>query len=175
MESTVGRVTRRVQVTANCENTLRQLRDKRLERIVWIDGVCIDQSGIYERDHQVGLMERIYEDAVYVEVCIQDLHESYRGALELFRAAFQRGMPEYGQEDYREPMEREVVRQLKALFERNHFGRVWVIQEVLFAKVAILRINQETVQFDQKSLEYLHWWYYQTYITIPRLYHWSSI
>ena len=94
MESTVGQVTRRVQVTANCENTLRQLRDKCLERIMWIDSVCIDQSDIYERNHQVGLMEKIYQNAVHVEVCIQYLRESYRETLKLFRPQFQCGIPE---------------------------------------------------------------------------------
>ena len=208
IESTVGQFTRRVQVTANCENTLRQLRDKCLERIVWIDGVCIDQSDIYERNHQVGLMERIYKSAAHVEVCIQDLGESYHGALELLRPEFQCGILGYGQDSAHRQLDhprrfdnparrtgfvfshprmnetypwrtsvdqREAIRQLKALFERNYFGRVWVIQEVLFAKVAILRINQETVQFDQESLEYLHRWCDQRYITIPRLHHWSSI
>jgi hypothetical protein len=48
------------------ENLARFLEQMRLDRkgkgwrYFWIDAICIDQSNISERNHQVGLMKQIY-------------------------------------------------------------------------------------------------------------------
>lgn len=55
-------------VTTNLEATLRYLRHDFVERIFWIDAICIDQSNIEERNHQVPLMKAIYSNAVAVRV-----------------------------------------------------------------------------------------------------------
>lgn len=47
-------------VPVSCANALRRMRDQLSLKIVWIDAVCIDQSNVDERGHQVGIMRDIY-------------------------------------------------------------------------------------------------------------------
>lgn len=60
-------------VTENCEAVLRQLRLPSYERRLWIDALCINQVNIKERNHQVGLMDRIYHGARNVLISIPNL------------------------------------------------------------------------------------------------------
>jgi hypothetical protein len=59
---------RYVRVTTNCEAALRQYRDPNVEKILWIDAICINQDDIVERGHQVQLMGKIYSKASRVLV-----------------------------------------------------------------------------------------------------------
>lgn len=47
-------------ITENCEAALRQLRLRSDPRQLWVDAICIDQSNVRERNHQVGQMDQIY-------------------------------------------------------------------------------------------------------------------
>jgi Heterokaryon incompatibility protein (HET) len=59
-------------VTANLEVALRHLRHKSVERILWIDAICIDQSNIEERNQQVPLMKAIYSNTEAVRAWLGD-------------------------------------------------------------------------------------------------------
>jgi hypothetical protein len=50
-------------VTTNCLSALRYLRRKHKPRILWIDAICIDQTSLSERSHQVELMGEVYSMA----------------------------------------------------------------------------------------------------------------
>jgi hypothetical protein len=47
-------------VTTNLETALRYIRLKDCPRKMWIDAICINQSDISERNHQVKKMRLIY-------------------------------------------------------------------------------------------------------------------
>ncbi|ORX92930.1 heterokaryon incompatibility protein-domain-containing protein, partial [Clohesyomyces aquaticus] len=47
-------------VTDNLYAALRRLRNRREKRVIWVDQLCINQSDLVERGHQVGLMESVY-------------------------------------------------------------------------------------------------------------------
>lgn len=49
-----------LHVTRNLHAALIHLRDPLLERVLWIDAVCINQRDDDEKGHQVALMARIY-------------------------------------------------------------------------------------------------------------------
>jgi hypothetical protein len=49
-----------VQIRQNLRIALWHLRPKDEERCLWIDAMCIDQSNVLERNHQVELMGKIY-------------------------------------------------------------------------------------------------------------------
>lgn len=55
-------------VTANLHEALLHLRDTAIERIVWIDAICINQADLKERGEQVQLMAKIYSHAACVVV-----------------------------------------------------------------------------------------------------------
>src|SRR2546423_1242160 len=50
-------------VTENLMRALKRLRHHTERRTLWIDQICIDQSNVKERSHQVTLMRRIYQQA----------------------------------------------------------------------------------------------------------------
>jgi hypothetical protein len=52
-----------ILVTRNCVSALRHLRKQVVERILWVDSICIDQSSIMERNNQVQLMGDVYRSA----------------------------------------------------------------------------------------------------------------
>jgi hypothetical protein len=56
------------RVTGNLFLALRRLRKPAGTRLLWADGLCIDQNSTSERSHQVGLMGEIYKscDRVYI-------------------------------------------------------------------------------------------------------------
>ncbi|KAF2193343.1 hypothetical protein K469DRAFT_550406, partial [Zopfia rhizophila CBS 207.26] len=59
-----------LSVTLNCELALRYLRGRYEDITLWIDAICIDQTNLAERSHQVSLMGGIYKCAEEVVVWI---------------------------------------------------------------------------------------------------------
>ena len=45
-------------IRRNLYDAMRHLRQRHYERVLWIDALCIDQSNVGERNHQVGRMRR---------------------------------------------------------------------------------------------------------------------
>ena len=56
---------KRLDITSNLHSALRHLRDPLVDRILWVDAICINQSdeAIHEKSHQVRQMRKMYEQA----------------------------------------------------------------------------------------------------------------
>jgi hypothetical protein len=52
-----------LHITASLHAALLRLRNHSLERIIWIDAVCINQANEEEKEHQIQSMARIYGQA----------------------------------------------------------------------------------------------------------------
>ncbi|KAH0537545.1 hypothetical protein FGG08_005680 [Glutinoglossum americanum] len=50
-------------VTINLYSALLRIRGKSQSRVIWVDALCIDQTNVEEKSHQVGLMGDIYKTA----------------------------------------------------------------------------------------------------------------
>ncbi|KAH7076051.1 heterokaryon incompatibility protein-domain-containing protein [Paraphoma chrysanthemicola] len=120
-----------IPITVNCHAALRRLRRVFTPRLLWVDSICINQSNIGERNHQVGLMDRIYRLASLVHICIYDVVGEYSEFLAWLQS-------EKGNKS-------RAITQATTLFSRRYFKRAWVIQEVVFAKIATLHVNEESV------------------------------
>ncbi|KAH7413342.1 heterokaryon incompatibility protein-domain-containing protein [Cadophora sp. MPI-SDFR-AT-0126] len=57
-----------MHVTSNLHTALLHLRYEKVDRILWIDAICIDQNNMAERRHQVQHMSRIYKEAERVVI-----------------------------------------------------------------------------------------------------------
>lgn len=130
-------------ITANCAAALRQLRSEG-KAVVWVDAICIDQNDTTERSHQVGLMRDIYSRASSVFIFLgNDGHEpTLDGALmsRMSEKCFYGGPSvQLFWESSRD------LEGLKALFERPYWSRLWVIQEVLLSKQAVVVLNDKSV------------------------------
>jgi hypothetical protein len=76
-----------LDATANLYTALIRLRGRSLERILWIDAICIDQNNLDERSQQVQLMAMIYSKAHCVLVWLGETADNIEGALEDIQCA----------------------------------------------------------------------------------------
>lgn len=100
-----------LSITENCEAALRQLRLPAAIRLVWIDAICIDQSCVEERNHQVNLMGKIYRCASKVIICIREANKDLSVCMKRLR---EKRFPSEG-----------AGAQLQSLFRNRYFHRVW--------------------------------------------------
>jgi hypothetical protein len=63
---------RNMVVRQNCEYVLQQAFTKMNKKIqyLWVDAICIDQSELQERSHQVAVMGKLYKRAAHVFACV---------------------------------------------------------------------------------------------------------
>lgn len=142
-----------LNITRNLEEALRQVRLPERSRTIWVDMVCINQADKKEKGHQVGLMGRIYSQALRTLICLglksrgdapvamEILHEvnalvknQLRG-LERHKASERTSeLPFPGKHDLvlQDPRWKSV----RALMEHPWFDRAWVVQEATLAEDA---------------------------------------
>ncbi|KAK7918387.1 heterokaryon incompatibility protein-domain-containing protein [Apiospora marii] len=63
--------------TRNLAEFLRCLRLHNAERVVWADAICIDQTSVAEKSHQIGLMARIYRQAAKAAIWFGHFTEAW--------------------------------------------------------------------------------------------------
>ncbi|KAK0654963.1 heterokaryon incompatibility protein-domain-containing protein [Cercophora newfieldiana] len=155
--------THSVRIRQNLHQALTRLRHDRLTSPIWIDAICINQSDTDEKNTQVPLMREIYSRAMRVFAWLGP--GPYFGALGVLRTAgeeYRVGIrtAQAGQRGRAHQMVREVIEHLligdaetawppvgmglgiqlilKLFLETPWWRRVWVVQEVVLAKQAML-------------------------------------
>ncbi|CAG1986279.1 unnamed protein product [Fusarium graminearum] len=147
-----------MSITASLYDALYQLRQPDEDRILWVDALCIDQSNVKERSHQVNQMGEIYRKADNVIIWLGYLC----GDAALLKMVIDQFSKELPSEAFRRwPREdqrwKETWRQVESSFgltdntrlvnglstfmENPWFMRVWVLQEVANAKRAVIESN----------------------------------
>jgi hypothetical protein len=130
-------------ISATCKAALLRLRRKTRSRLLWIDQICINQTCVKEKNHQVAIMGEIYSKAkitiVWLGVnprgdeLLRHLQES--GFLEFCRWLSFRYRPRYHSSSTmraeRSPKPVPVFHILKSIM---WFNRMWTIQEVALAR-----------------------------------------
>jgi hypothetical protein len=135
-----------ITLTVNCDKALRQLRKRGLERRLWIDAVCINQTSIDERNHQVGLMDRIYSHARSVRICISDELFNYREFFCWLRSTSTQNISTF---------KAWQSRTTNRLLSLRYFQRAWVIQEVVLAREVYLLLNDDELLLSSRVLNRL--------------------
>ncbi|KAH8588713.1 heterokaryon incompatibility, partial [Bisporella sp. PMI_857] len=93
-------------------------------RAIWIDALCINQGDLSEKSKQIPIMRCIYENAEQVIIWLGLEDQCIRKALtliQMFNKAFHLGLDS-----------------LYTLFLPPWFTKVWIIQEVVAARYAIM-------------------------------------
>jgi hypothetical protein len=106
-------------VTINLHAALSHLRNHSIERILWIDALCIDQANQEEKEHQIQSMARIYGQAQRVIVWLGEVADDSDLALEAIRIA---GNKNFTHSSVSERIQPAVL----ALLQRPWFRRIWV-------------------------------------------------
>ncbi|KAH7410054.1 heterokaryon incompatibility protein-domain-containing protein [Phaeosphaeria sp. MPI-PUGE-AT-0046c] len=145
-----------------------------LAGLLWIDAICIDQENLSERGHQVKQMGRIYKSASTVLVWLgpdvgnrlgsSATHDLAQWTKRANMAAS--SMPL----DLPLQPNSEAYVAFRAICEQSYWTRMWIIQEIHFAKKALLIVGGETFAWEpiRRMLKHrqLH---FQDFVDFPAL------
>lgn len=146
----------RVAIGRNLWDALRHLRSTYAERVLWIDALCIDQSNILERNHQVGQMRMIYSQAETVLIWLGMPSPSSPIAMDwLDRSAsrFRSSFGTLGRLTSRTPADVFLQQAhrwaaLRLLCERPYWHRVWIVQEAVLAENIRLLCGEDEARWE---------------------------
>ncbi|KAB8222320.1 heterokaryon incompatibility protein-domain-containing protein [Aspergillus novoparasiticus] len=152
-------------VTLNLYLALQHLRLQDEDRILWVDGICIDQANHKERGHQVRHMGGIYKQAERVlfwlgqptyetNVVLDSLHQLQKESTKHACRTWELSDPRWV--DLWSTLQLNLgnkypdlrVRQrrgLEELLNRPWFRRVWILQEVANARAGLVCCGQKSV------------------------------
>lgn len=140
-----------VSVTPNLKHALQRLRRTDQEVLLWVDALCINQDDVVERGIQTTRMRGVYQHADSVAVWLGMEYGFSQGAVALVRELSKASSA--GIEMIRsmvlDPENKEKLDALVALFRRQYWWRIWVIQEVSCARRAIVYVGGEEIPWVQ--------------------------
>lgn len=163
-------------ITTNCADALRQIRQLPGSTEIWVDSICIDQSSVAERCHQVALMGDVYSKAGKVYIWLGQDTPGIRRALkwiefaasflylpldsDALAGAYQRTKfelklirPVMTLKLLRDQLKRDALlrsyRQtdLEELLRLPWFSRIWTFQEVVLASDAVILCGNATLSW----------------------------
>ena len=106
-------------MTLNLHEVLLRLRHRSIERILWVDAVCIDQGNVQDKEQQIRFMAKIYGQANRVVVWLGEAADNSNQALEEIRLA--------GDKMSTNSLNKEMMQQaVLTLLQRPWFRRIWV-------------------------------------------------
>lgn len=108
-----------LRVTENLHEALSRLRYRYLERIIWIDAICINQNNVREKEQQIQSMAKIYSQANRVLVWLGETADDSDRALQSIRSAG-------GYDSEKFSNQESDHRAITALLQRPWFQRIWV-------------------------------------------------
>jgi hypothetical protein len=134
-------------VTENLYMALLYLRKGGMSK-VWVDALCINQKNLTERSIQVSQMARIYQRASMVFVWLGEGNAlTERAFNELYE------LIQYVEWDNKIPaahfntdLAHPKWRAISELLYRPWFRRVWIIQEVLYARHALFACGGDSIE-----------------------------
>lgn len=154
-----------LNVTYNLHSVLQQLRYSDVDRILWIDAICIDQENKKERGHQVEQMSKIYSEAERVifwlglgtletDILMESLQLLQRESINYNLGGW--SLQDNRWKNLWASMELKFGRShndfrtlqcqgLRELLARPWFRRVWILQEVALAKAGIMICGRKSV------------------------------
>lgn len=143
---------RKLFVGENCHNALQQLRLQREDRLLWIDAICINQENLAERASQVRIMDKIFDRASGVMVCLGEEVQCSRSLFGELAAAEE--LINNGRDCDLPYPTKAIIRELENLFKHPWFKRVWVLQEVCAKSLVTFMCGSASTSFDALSSLY---------------------
>lgn len=132
-------------------NLLPALRAFRLELepvLLWIDTLCIDQANTGERNHQVGLMKQIYSSAETVLAWLGPAVDGSTQSMKLLEENLH--IPDRSLQDTTR-----VKKKSLDVLSRQWWTRMWVMQELLLARHALLCVGRDRVPWPKTAFTFL--------------------
>lgn len=155
-----------ISVTRNLDVALRHLRHTDKSRSLWADAICINQQSLAERSSQVSLMSSIYRFAPKVIVWLGAEDENSHHALSMLESLgtkvevdwyayttrpseLGKNEPHWADPNQHMPYNKQDVRAIHHLLQREWFERLWIRQEIgLAASNAMLRCGAKETSWN---------------------------
>jgi hypothetical protein len=143
-----------IYVTFNLYTALQHLRFEDEDRILWIDAICIDQDNIQERRHQVQQMGRIYKAAERVVIWLGQGTKETDLVMDFMKQLHDRNVSVEGdwrpsaqiRLDHVKEDQIAILRDgMEVILTRSWFRRIWILQEIAHARVAIIHCGKKSV------------------------------
>jgi hypothetical protein len=106
-------------VTVSLHAALSRLRNRYIERVIWADAVCINQTDLQERSCQVQLMAKIYSKASRIVVWLGEMADDSDRALEEILVAADKQSTNRSNNGT-------IQQAILTLLQRPWFRRIWV-------------------------------------------------
>lgn len=127
--------------TANCWHMLRYVRPRLGIRLVWIDAICINQDDPAERALQVSNMRSVYQQCSRVIIYLgADLVAPPTSGIEARTHPPRHGLHKFDRVMGPSLCRRETAMTLPDLLMSLYFSRVWVIQELILSRAAVIPV-----------------------------------
>lgn len=137
------------RVGENLYNALRRLRQRRTNRILWVDAICINQNDAEEKTKQVLQMSHIYANAESVVIYLGEGTKATDQTMDYLMQIEKSGISQLLPTDkLSEVTGREDGFRLEGfrdILSRPWFQRVWVLQDVFHAQAAVVHCGSKAV------------------------------
>jgi ankyrin repeat protein len=149
-------------VTENLYLALQHLRRQDIDRVLWVDAICINQGNVHERGHQVQYMRSIYRTAERVTIWLGEATYDTDYCMDFMKRleniSHNYACNKWNASDTRwndiwyptfdrlsDDQMVSLFNGLKSLLRQDWFRRVWIIQEVANARVAEVVCGNKSV------------------------------
>ncbi|KAH6880154.1 heterokaryon incompatibility protein-domain-containing protein [Thelonectria olida] len=175
-----------LKITSSLHKCLRQVSEFNPNKLLWVDQICINQDDLSERSEQVKMMNTIYYKAETVIAWLGPESSSTHKGLNMISRVAAVAMPKltdmFRVEEYpddREGLEKHEkisVQESKDLgisfedeeswaalvdfFDRPWFQRIWIVQEILPARKAIMLCGAHSIDWNEIQAA-ARWHYYK--------------
>jgi hypothetical protein len=157
------------QATKNLIAALRRLRHETNDVIIWVDAICINQKDVNERNAQVQHMGSIYSQAMVVMCWLGEAKDESHLAFRMMKSwgdiLIRHELDGYAEmltgrygkksldavEEMSDPFNRRAWNAVMRFLERPWWFRVWMVQEFILGKDAILLCGQLRMSWRQLS------------------------
>ncbi|KAK1780230.1 heterokaryon incompatibility protein-domain-containing protein, partial [Copromyces sp. CBS 386.78] len=151
-----------LRMTRNLEIAMRNLRNRASKRILWVDGICINQSDTDDKNKQVPRMGDIFRRAQRVVAWLGPDEKNSGHALKALEylgkqvvytrryaiiGAPEATEPQWYQRETELPYNGEIWMAIVHLLSRQWFYRQWIVQEVQLSEDAILCCGQSSINW----------------------------
>ena len=143
---------RTVSIRRNLWAFLRNLRHAQIQQTVWADAVCINQSDLQEKSHQVNMMDRIFRSARTVRAWLGEERDGSAALFDFLVDVERRVSSIFGTstffKHYRFATMVDMWQALLRLSERSYWHRTWIMQELLLARNITIHCGGQTVPWE---------------------------
>ncbi|KAF2749764.1 HET-domain-containing protein [Sporormia fimetaria CBS 119925] len=141
-----------VRISRNLHQALRDLQLGHAPRTIWADAVCINQTDLEERAHQVAQMHLIYSRASNVAIYLGPAWEGSDDAMYFWESLaqdeavhFDSSLSPHVSIRGRDINSADVRRVLEVFFDTEWWKRVWTVQEFVLAETLTMQYGTYTL------------------------------